>query len=205
MKNNIKYLFLFIGLIMVIIGLLLFNLYEEYRGEKKEIEYIFPEFTYDYVLNTSKELFLKGINLVNINKYDYEKDALGNIKFYSINDVTDYKKIKNFNVQTILSKENIPLFLNDYKIIFEDNIYYIENYEKEYNTSYIGSRVSIDSYNDKEVNLKITSYYGNGEYKGIIKEEPQNYTAKKTTYLKIVYESKSLKIKDYQELLKIIA
>ena len=74
MKNNIKYLFLFIGLIMVIGGLLLFNYLEEYHQDNvdRKVEYLFPELTYDKVLNMGKELILNGVELLNINNYTYE-------------------------------------------------------------------------------------------------------------------------------------
>ena len=207
MKNNIKYLFLFIGLIMVIGGLLLFNYLEEHHQDNvdRKVEYLFPELTYDKVLNMGKELILNGVELLNINNYTYEKDESGNIMIYAINAANDYKKITNFNlINSTLSKSNLTKFMNAYKIIYEEGDYYIEDYKKEYNLDYIGSKVTIKDYNAQEVTLKLDNYYNsNIKYVGIINDDPLDSEIK-TTYVTLVYENKSLKIKDYQEILKII-
>ncbi len=207
MKNNIKYLFLFIGLIMVIGGLLLFNYLEEHHQDNvdRKVEYLFPELTYDKVLNMGKELILNGVELLNINNYTYEKDESGNIMIYAINAANDYKKITNFNlINSTLSKSNLTKFMNAYKIIYEEGDYYIEDYKKEYNLDYIGSKVTIKDYNAQEVTLKLDNYYNsNIKYVGIINDDPLDSEIK-TTYVTLVYENKSLRIKDYQEILKII-
>ena len=205
MKNNIKYLFLFEGLILIIIGLFLFNTYKEYQGEKREVEYIFDNLTYDAVLNKGKDLILDGVKLLNINNYTYEKDATGSIKNFAINTEKDYKKITNlYLISDILSKNNLTKFMNDYKIIYEEGDYYIKDYKKEYNLDYIGSKVTIKDYNTREVTLRLDNYYNsNIKYIGLINDDPEDSEIK-TSYVTLVYENKSLKIKDYEEILNII-
>ena len=124
---------------------------------------------------------------------------------YAINAANDYKKITNFNlINSTLSKSNLTKFMNAYKIIYEEGDYYIEDYKKEYNLDYIGSKVTIKDYNAQEVTLKLDNYYNsNIKYVGIINDDPLDSEIK-TTYVTLVYENKSLRIKDYQEILKII-
>ena len=205
MKNNIKYLFLFEGLILIIIGLFIFNTYKEYQGEKREVEYIFDNLTYDAILNKGKDLILDGVKLLNINNYTYEKDATGSIKNFAINTEKDYKKVTNLDeINDILSKNNLTKFMNDYKIIYEEGDYYIEDYKKEYNLDYIGSKVTIKDYNTREVTLRLDNYYNsNIKYIGLINDDPEDSIIK-TSYVTLVYENKSLKIKDYEEILNII-
>lgn len=207
-KEDIKILLIFIILILLIIGLLIFDRYTDNKRIEidRKIEYIFGNIPYDNVYKEGKKLFLNAIKVVNTNNYEYEKDYLGKIKFYSIDKINNYKKIMNFDLinQTFTEKE-INRFKTDKRIITKENNYYIEDMKENLKDDYIGSIIIIDSYDKDYVYFKSTNYYcKNIEYIGLLDSIPDCKYQTSDTMFTIVLENNKLKINNYQEILKII-
>jgi len=78
-------LFVFIGLIVIILGILVFNIYKTKKLDNvdRRVEYIFNNLTYDNVFNKGSELFLQTIKLLNNSDiWEFERDVNGKIIYY---------------------------------------------------------------------------------------------------------------------------
>jgi len=203
-------LLVFLGLIIVILGILKFNIYKNKKLDDvdRKVEYIFNELTYDQVYKKGNKLFLQSIELLtNSNVLEYEKDKNNKIIYYSINDYNNYKKIRNFYiVKTTLSSIETKKYMELKNIIEYENSYYIESNNKVFmKNDYIGSDIDIDSYDDKYVYFKIINYYCvDYKYIGIIENLPScNYTNNESIFT-LVLENNNLRVNNIEEIKNII-
>lgn len=204
-RNDIKYIVIFILLIILIVGTIIFSYCKNkpLKDVDRKIEYIFNNLTYDNVLNMSKNVFNNALKLVK-NDFEYEIND-DEIELYSINDIT-YKKILNYSLINSTLKNNIiNNFLNNKKIINYKNEYYIELYENNYNRDYVGSILSINNHGDKFVTIKSTNYYcKDSKFVGILNEEPDCEYIKTDTKFTLSLENNLLKVNNLDEIEKIL-
>ncbi|MBE6156319.1 MAG: hypothetical protein E7161_01045 [Firmicutes bacterium] len=203
-------LFVFIGLIVIILGILVFNIYKTKKLDNvdRRVEYIFNNLTYDNVFNKGSELFLQTIKLLNNSDiWEFERDVNGKIIYYAINNYNQYKKIRNFHiVNTTLNSVEIQKYMNEKNIIKYENNYYIEtNNDEELKSNYIGSNIEIKSYDNNYVYFKCINYYCDDyEYNGIIEEIPScNYTDSESIFT-LVLENNNLRVNNLEEIRNII-
>lgn len=207
--NDKKTLALFIVLIILIIGVGIFNMYKNkaLNNIDRKIEYIFNNLTYDNVYQEGTKLFFQTIDLIN-NKYvfTYEKDANGKVKLYSINEYNNYRKIQNFMlVSNTLKQNELEKYINLKKIIKHENNYYIETYQEEYNNKYVGSIIDIKNYDNDYVYFTSTNYYcENYKYLGLLEDEPNcNHTTTNSEFT-IVLENNNLRINNLEDIINIL-
>lgn len=208
-KDDKLTLILFISLILLIGGLLIFNIYKNNKDKDvdRKIKYIFDELTYNDVYEKSSKLFTQGIELLN-NKdiYNFEKDNNSKIKYYSIKGYNYYKKILNFTIVNNTFKESeVTKYMDLKKIINYENNYYIKKIEEEENNKYIGSIIKIESYDSKYVYFRSTNYYcENSSYIGLLEDVPScNYQSTETNFT-VIYENNKLKINSLEEIENIL-
>ncbi len=205
-KNDIKYIVIFILLIILIVGTIIFSQFKNkpLNNVDRKIEYIFNNLTYDNVLNMSKNTFNNALKLVK-NDFEYEID---NDEFilYSINDYNSYKKILNYSLISSTLKNNIiDSFLNSKKIINYKDEYYIESYDNDYNKDYVGSILSINNHGDKFVTIKSTNYYcDDGKFIGVINTEPDCDYSKTESKFTLSLENHLLKVNNLEEIERIL-
>jgi len=211
MKDNkdIKTLITFISLIILILGIFLFNVIKNKKIENidRKVEYIFDNFTHNNVYEYGNKLFFQAIELLNKKDvFEYEKDGNNKLKYFSIGDIYKYRKIINpIIIIDTFTKTETNKYLELKKIKKFQNNYYRVVYEEEYNDKYIGSIVDIDSYNDKFVYFKSINYYcDNYQYIGDLEEKPNcNYTKTETKYT-LILENNNLKIYNLEEIKDIL-
>ena len=205
-KNDIKYIVIFILLIVLIVGTIIFsNLKNKpLNNVDRKIEYIFNNLTYDNVLNMSRSVFDNALKLVR-NDYEYEIDN-NEIELYSINNYNKYKKILNYSLISSTLKNNIiESFLNSKKIINYKNEYYIESYDNNYNRDYIGSILSINNHGKDFVTIKSTNYYcENSKFIGILNTEPDCDYTKTESKFTLSLENNLLKVNNLEEIERIL-
>ena len=205
-KNDIKYIIIFILLIILIVGTIIFSHLKNkpLNNVNRKIEYIFNNLTYDDVLNMSKKTFNNALKLVK-NDFEYEIDN-NEIVIYSINDYNNYKKILNYSLISSTLKNNIiESVLNSKKIINYKGEYFIESYENSYNKNYIGSILSINNHGDKFVTIKSTNYYcENSKFIGILNEEPECEYTKTESKFTLSLENNLLKVNNFEEIERIL-
>jgi len=206
-KEDKKTILIFIILIILIIGVLLFNIYKNKSNNvDRKVEYIFNNLTYDMVYNKGADLFLEAVSLLKDNVFEYEKNNNENIQYYSINDYNNYKKIKNsYKMTNILSNNALEKYMELKKIIKNENDYYIEDYKNNIDTNYIGSIIEIDKYNDNYVYFKSINYYcDNTKYIGILDSIPKCSYTSNESILTIINENNNLKINNIEEIQNIL-
>ena len=205
-KNDIKYIVIFILLIILIVGTIIFSQFKNkpLNNIDRKIEYIFNNLTYDDVLNMSENTFNNALKLVK-NDFEYEID---NDEFilYSINDYNNYKKILNYSLISSTLKNNlIESFLKNKKIINYKDEYFIESYDNNYNRDYVGSILSINNHGDKFVTIKSTNYYcKNNKFIGILNEEPDCRYTKTESKFTLSLENHLLKVNNLEEIERIL-
>lgn len=199
-KKDKKTLVIFILLIISIIILLGINIYRNKKLENvdRKIEYIMG-YTNNDILNKGESLFLQTIRLFNNEAFEYVLDLSEKKRYYSINRVNNYVKIINFSIATNNFSKNALNNFMDYKdIIYFENSYYMVD-KKINDNNYIGSMLSIESYNDNEVIFKTVNYYcENVDYIGIIYEDLKCNQKKEEGTFKIVLENNIFKIDDIE-------
>lgn len=207
-SNDKKNLIIFILLIIAIIGISIFNVYKnrDLKVDRKVI-YIFNRFTYDTVLNEGNNLFFQTIELLNKkNSLEYERNRDESYKYYSINNYNNYRRITNFMLVTdTLKKSEINEFMKLKKIIKYENSYYIETYKEEYNKTYVGSILDIESYDNNFVYFNSTNYYcNNSEYIGSLEKTPNcDYTSSNTKFT-LTLENNNLRVNSLEEIKNIL-
>ena len=205
-KNDIKYIIIFILLIVLIVGTIIFSYLKNkpLNDVDRKIEYIFNNLTYDDVLNMSKKTFNNALKLIK-NDFDYEVDG-DELVLYSINDYNNYKKILNYSLINSTLKSNIiNNYLYNKKIIQYKNEYYIESYENSYNKNYVGSILSINNHGYKFVTIKSINYYcENSNFIGAINTEPECEYTKTDTKFTLSLENNLLKVNNLEEIERIL-
>jgi len=207
-SNDRKNLIIFILLVIAIIGISIFNVYKN-RDLKvdRKVEYIFNRFTYDTVLNEGNNLFFQTIELLNKkNSLEYERNRNESYKYYSINNYNNYRRITNFMLVTdTLKKSEVNEFMKLKKIIKYENSYYIETYKEEYNKTYVGSILDIESYDNNFVYFNSTNYYcNNSEYIGSLEKAPNcDYTSSNTKFT-LTLENNNLRVNSLEEIKNIL-
>ena len=205
-KNDIKYIVIFILLIILIVGTIIFSHLKNksLNDVDRKIEYIFNNLTYDNVLNMSKNTFNNALKLVK-NDFEYEVNE-DEFVLYSINDYNNYKKILNYSLISSTLKNNIiDSFLNNKKIINYKNEYYIESYDNNYNKDYVGSILSINNHGDKFVTIKSTNYYcENSKFVGVMNNEPNCEYTKTESKFTLSLENNLLKVNNLEEIERIL-
>lgn len=209
MKNKDRVtLIIFITLIILIFAVFLMNLYKNRKLENvdRKVDYIFETFTYDTIYKAGTELFFQTIELLNKDIFEYEKNANGSIKFFSINNYNSYRKINNFTiVSNTLTNSEIEKFMTLKKIINYENNYYREIYTEEINSTYIGSSIELDYYDENYAYFKSVNYYCNDyNYIGNIEEEPDCLYSTRESTFKIERENNNLRISSLEEITSIL-
>lgn len=201
-----------VGLVITGILIILFvSCFIDYKNNLKEkevvepprtkIKYIFDNMSFKEALTIGEEKFLKTIKLVANDYFEYKKDIDDSFKKYYINndyyiEVINYGRIKEF-----LNKQSIEEYNNLVNYLYFENKDYVKQYTKNINEKYVGSILSISSYDNKEIRYQVKNYYCNDyHFVGILKEEP-NCTIESITdsYFTLVKEGSILKIKDLNE------
>jgi len=208
MKNKDKLtIIVFVVLVILILGVfIIYNHKNKELSVDRKIKYIFENFTYDYVYNESSKLFLKGIDLLNENVFLYEKDENDRVKYYFIYNYNKYKKITNFaQVNAVFIKDEINKFMELKNIIMYESSYYIEDYQEDFNNTYVGSTIELDSYDEHYVYFNSDNFYcDNANYVGLLYEEPNcNYKVTKTKFT-VALENKDLKLNNLEEIKNIV-
>ena len=205
-KNDIKYIIIFILLIVLIVSTIIFSYCKSkpLNNIDRKVEYIFNNKTYDDVLNMSKNTFNNALKLVK-NEYEYEINN-NEIVIYSINNYNNYKKILNYSLISSTLKNNIiDSFLNNKKIISYKGEYFIESYENNYNRDYVGSILSINNYGDGFVTIKSINYYcEDSKFIGVLNEEPKCEYTKKESKFTLSLENGLLKVNNLEEIERIL-
>ena len=205
-KNDIKYIVIFILLIVLIVGTIIFSYYKNrpLNNVDRKIEYIFNNLTYDDVLNMSENTFNNALKLVK-NDFEYEIDN-NEIVLYSINNYNNYKKILNYSLISNTLKNNlIDSFLNSKKIINYKGEYFIETYSNNYNNDYVGSVLSINNHGDNFVTINSTNYYcKDSKFIGVINTEPKCDYTKTESKFTLSLEGNLLKVNNLEEIERIL-
>ncbi len=207
MKENKRIIILYI--LLILIFSLLF-VYEKYRDKKldvdRKVEMIFNEYSYNDAISMSNRLFLDTMYILNTNNLKVELNSIDRIRYYIFDDNKSYKKIiDEGKIYNTLADKDLEIYMEEKRIIKQDNSYYIEDYIDECNEDYIGSMLSVKEYNDKEIVFNSVNYYlKDGNYKGLLDEEPK-YDSKKEIEFRIILENNSLKITDIEKLMEILA
>ncbi len=201
-KEDIKYLVIFIILIVLILSVFIYDCYKNRMIEvDRKVDYIFNYYSYPEALNNSQDLFFKAIDILDINNLVLEKD-----KIYSIKNYNKYQKILNFNeVTNVLSHEEVQKYMDLKKIIYFEDNYYIESYKEEYNQDYIGSMIDLINYDNDNIYLTATNYYcHNYDYIGLLNNKPDcDYTSNVITFT-VGMENNNLRINDISNIVKVI-
>ena len=205
-RNDIKYVVIFILLIILIVSTIIFSYYKNkpLNNVDRKVEYIFNNITYDDALNMSKEVFNNALKLIK-NDYEYEENN-NEIVLYSINNYNEYRKILNYSLISNTLKNNIinNFFINK-KIINYRNEYYIESYENNYNKDYVGSILNINNYGDKFVTIKSINYYcEDSNFIGVLNVEPECKYTKKESKFTLSLENSLLKVNNLEEIERIL-
>ena len=197
------FIFLIIS-ILLIVGI---NFYKNrpLKNIDRKIEYIMG-YNSNIILDKGENLFKQTIELLtNKDVFEYAKGNDNEIKYYSINKINNYQKIKNFSiVKNILSESAIVDYMNSKNIINFENSYYIVLKDEE-KINYIGSIINIDSYTNNTVTFKSINYYcDNYKYIGLIDEMPNcNYETKETKF-NLIYKDNTFRIANIEEFKNII-
>ena len=181
-KNDIKYIVIFILLIVLIVGTIIFSYYKNrpLNNVDRKIEYIFNNLTYDDVFNMSENTFNNNYN--------------------------NYKKILNYSLISNTLKNNlIDSFLNSKKIINYKGEYFIETYSNNYNNDYVGSVLSINNHGDNFVTINSTNYYcKDSKFIGVINTEPKCDYTKTESKFTLSLEGNLLKVNNLEEIERIL-
>ena len=197
------FIFLIIS-ILLIVGI---NFYKNrpLKNIDRKIEYIMG-YNSNIILDKGENLFKQTIELLtNKDVFEYAKGNDNEIKYYSINKINNYQKIKNFSiVKNILSESAIVDYMNSKNIINFENSYYIVLKDEE-KINYIGSIINIDSCTNNTVTFKSINYYcDNYKYIGLIDEMPNcNYETKETKF-NLIYKDNTFRIANVEEFKNII-
>lgn len=201
-----------VGLVITCILIILFvSCFIDYKNNLKEkevvesprtkIEYIFDNMSFKEALTVGEEKFLKTIKLVANDYFEYKMDIDDSFKKYYINndyyiEVINYGKVKEF-----LNKQSIEEYNNLVNYLYFENKDYVKQYTKNINEKYVGSILSISSYDNEEIRYQVKNYYCNDyHFVGILKEEPECIIESITdSYFTLVKEGSILKIKDLNE------
>ncbi len=207
MKENKKIIIIFVSIILILIGVFCYYEYKNRRNTDERKVNILGNFSYAEVVELSNQIFLNAVKILNANNLEVETNHNNVIRFYSINDYDEYKKINNFLIViNTLNISDLRKYMEEKRIIKVDNNYYIENYEDITNQDYIGSIIEISDYDDKYIYFNSENYYcADSEYIGLLETKPTcDYTIKNTTF-KLVLEEDELKISNIEDIRKIIA
>ena len=190
MKENKKIIIIFVSIIVILIGVFCYYEYKNRRNTDERKVNILGNFSYSEVVELSNQIFLNAVKILNANNLEVETNHNNVIRFYSINDYDEYKKINNF--LTVINTLNI----NDLRKYMEEKT----------NQDYIGSIIEISDYDDKYIYFNSENYYcTDSEYIGLLETKPTcDYTVKNTTF-KLVLEEDELKISNIEDIRKIIA
>ncbi len=206
-KEDIRYLIMFIILILLI-GL--FWLYNDYRERdinvNRKINYIYHNYTYDTALKESKRLFQNSLAILNINNYEYKMTNENKYELYNINGQDDYKKILSFDlIFHTFTEDDVDKFMENFGIVEEEKEFYIQETSMKTNKDYVGSIIDVFNYDKDYLYLKSDNYYcENGQFSGLLSEKPTcDYIYTSTTF-KLKEENGNLRIADYEEILQII-
>ena len=186
---------------MTIIFLIFFN---NYTNRKLNVDrknyYIFDKYSYNYVLNTAKNLFFEAIKINNTNNFEYQKDN-NEIKIYKINN-NKYKKINNFNIiADVYTEMAILEYMKDKNIIKNKDEYYIQVENEKIREDYIGSIIEIEDYDEEYVYLTATNYFcENFDYIGNLNNEPPCKYEKNDISYSIVLNNDHFLIYSYDSL-----
>jgi hypothetical protein len=204
-REDIKNIIIFIGLIIAIVTLIIFNISKNNRIKNvdRKVNLVFGKFTYSSVFRRCEELF-KNANKIVRYDYNYELDDRDDFKYYSVNNCNHCKRILNSNIiESTLSSSEVNKYIKDNNIAKEKDFYYIEK-TNTIDSNYIGSIIDIESYDKKYVYLNSTNYYcDNYEYIGLLKEKPKCDYQTKESKITIVLEKNNIRINNLEEIKKI--
>lgn len=173
----------------------------EIKPERTKIEYIFDNMSYNQALEMGEDRFLKAIKLAANDYFDYKKESNDYYKKYYINNEYYVEVINYGSIREFLNKQSIDDYNNLFGYLYYEKKDYIKKYSKSINDNYVGSVLSIDSYDNLEIRYTVNNYYCNDyHFVGILNEEPKcNIENITNTSFSLIKEGSILKIKDFNE------
>ncbi len=194
---------------IVILLIILLIIYHDYENRSipidRKVDYIFDKFPSENVLNVSKDLFLKAIEIYNTDNLSYEGDD-ESFTYYSYGNYDKYKKIIHpEEIDSIYTKEETNKYKMDKHIYSFNGGLFIEDNGNSYNKRYVGSIIALSHWDEKYAYFDISNYYcDNYNYMGILNKEPDcNYQIINSTF-KATLENDNLVLSSYNDIKDII-
>lgn len=204
-KEDKKSIGIFVVLLFFILTVFIYNIVKNNKTSNIDRKVInINGINYNEIYKKSEEVFFGMMDLLVDDGLTFEKNNSNRDIIYSINN-KEYKKITNIsNVLTKISNSEIDKFIKYKDILYKDNNYYLLK-DNNINTSYIGSKIKIDSYTNEYVMFISNNYYCDDyKYIGIIDEDVEcNYKIKDSTF-KLVFVENNLVIENLDSLINII-